>query len=75
MRRPLLALIAGLALAGAAAQAQSPAPPQPGGIDAGRLSEHVKILSSDAFEGRGPATEGEKKTLAYLIGQFSAIGL
>lgn len=45
------------------------------GIDAGRLSEHVRILASDDFEGRGPATEGERRTLAYLTAQFRALGL
>ncbi|MBA2935020.1 M28 family peptidase [Sphingomonas sp. CGMCC 1.13654] len=40
-----------------------------------RLSGHIRTLSSDAFEGRGPATAGETKTLAYLIQQFQAAGL
>jgi Zn-dependent M28 family amino/carboxypeptidase len=44
-------------------------------VDAARLSAHVKTLSSDAFEGRGPATEGERKTVAYLIEQMKAVGL
>jgi Zn-dependent M28 family amino/carboxypeptidase len=39
------------------------------------LSQHVKILSSDTFEGRGPNTAGEEKTIAYLIEQFKATGL
>ncbi len=39
------------------------------------LSQHVKILSSDAYEGRGPNTPGETKTVAYLIEQFKASGL
>ncbi len=39
------------------------------------LSQHVKILSSDAFEGRGPNTAGETKTVAYLIEQFKTSGL
>jgi len=40
-----------------------------------RLSQHVKTLGSDAFEGRGPATAGETKTVAYLSQQFAAAGL
>lgn len=44
-------------------------------FDAKRLSEEVKILSSDAFEGRGPATAGEEKTLEYVIGEMKAAGL
>src|SRR5690349_3498359 len=43
--------------------------------DPARLSQHVKTLSSDAFEGRGPATPGEQKTVAYLVEQMKAAGL
>jgi Zn-dependent M28 family amino/carboxypeptidase len=39
------------------------------------LSEHIKVLSSDAFEGRGPATPGEVKSVAYISQQFKAVGL
>jgi Zn-dependent M28 family amino/carboxypeptidase len=34
----------------------------------------VATLSSDEFEGRAPASEGEKKTLAYLTERFKALG-
>ncbi len=37
--------------------------------------KHIEVLSSDAFEGRAPGTEGEKKTLAYIEQQFRAAGL
>ena len=40
-----------------------------------KIAEHVKVLSSDAYEGRAPATEGEKKTVAYIIEQYKAAGL
>jgi len=40
-----------------------------------RLSRHVQTLGSDAFEGRGPATAGETKTIDYLSQQFAAAGL
>jgi Zn-dependent M28 family amino/carboxypeptidase len=40
-----------------------------------RLAQHVQTLGSDAFEGRGPATAGETKTVAYLSQQFAAAGL
>lgn len=43
-------------------------------VDPARLSQHVQVLASDAFEGRGPATPGEDKTVAYLIEQFTAAG-
>jgi len=45
------------------------------GIDADRFAEHVKILSSDEFEGRAPGTKGEELTLDYLVEQFRELGL
>ncbi|MDO9588026.1 MAG: M28 family metallopeptidase [Brevundimonas sp.] len=43
--------------------------------DAARLNEHVRVLASDEFEGRGVATPGEQLTVDYLVGQFQALGL
>ncbi len=40
-----------------------------------RLSDTVKTLSSDAFEGRGPATPAETKTIDYVVAQMKAAGL
>ncbi|KRG62089.1 peptidase M20 [Stenotrophomonas humi] len=48
------------------------APPK---FDGARISADVKELSSDAYEGRAPATAGEQKTVAYLSQQFAAAGL
>lgn len=44
-------------------------------IEAAQLSEHVRVLASDEFEGRAPGTAGEEKTVAYLIEQFKEIGV
>ena len=44
-------------------------------IDGSRLLEHIRVLASDEFEGRGPATRGEEKTVEYLVGQLQALGL
>ncbi|GAB3380363.1 M28 family metallopeptidase [Lysobacter fragariae] len=44
-------------------------------FDAKRLSEEVKVLGSDEFEGRGPATAGETKTVEYVIAQMKDAGL
>jgi hypothetical protein len=44
-------------------------------IDPARLSAHIKVLSSDDFEGRGPATAGETKSVDYIVGQMKAVGL
>ncbi len=44
-------------------------------FSAQRLSAEVKTLSSDAFEGRGPATPAEQKTIDYVVSQMKAAGL
>jgi Zn-dependent M28 family amino/carboxypeptidase len=44
-------------------------------FDAKRMSNDVKILSSDAFEGRGPNTAGEIKAIDYIIGQLKKAGV
>ena len=44
-------------------------------MSAESLLAHVKDLSADSMEGRGPATPGEEKTIAYLTRQFQALGL
>jgi Zn-dependent M28 family amino/carboxypeptidase len=62
-------------LAGAAIWAVFAAPALAADLEPAKIAEHVKVLSSDAFEGRGPATEGEKKTVAYISEQFKAAGL
>ncbi|MDP9421897.1 MAG: M28 family metallopeptidase [Pseudomonadota bacterium] len=59
-----------LLLASATAFAQS-AP----SFDPARLDAHIKTLSSDEYEGRGPATAGEQKTVAYLVQQLQAAGV
>jgi len=43
-------------------------------IEETRLSETVRVLASDEFEGRAPGTAGERKTVAYLIDQFKTLG-
>jgi len=40
-----------------------------------KVLDHIKVMASDAFEGRGPGTPGEEKTVAYLTDQFRAMGL
>ena len=62
------ALLAGLSVS-FAANAQAPA------FDAARLSEHIRILSADDFEGRGIATPAEQKVIDYVSQQFQAAGM
>ena len=44
-------------------------------VDATRMAEDVKVLSSDAFLGRGPATRGEELATNYLRDRLKAAGL
>ena len=65
----LLALAA-LALPGPAAAKEALAPMSPEA-----LSAITRELSSDAFEGRAPGTNGERRTVAYLIERLQAAGV
>jgi Zn-dependent M28 family amino/carboxypeptidase len=57
------------------ATAATPALAQTARFDATRLARHVQTLSADNFEGRGPATPAERKTVDYLVREFRAAGL
>ena len=74
--------------AGAAASVEVPAPPVanpntalPGEhgfgpeISAEDFAQHVRVLASDDFGGRAPGSEGEQKTVDYLVQQFQRLGL
>ncbi|HWA62643.1 MAG TPA: M28 family metallopeptidase [Caulobacteraceae bacterium] len=60
----LLASLSGASLAAA-----------PAGADMSRVSQDDRALASDDFQGRGPATPGEDKAVAYIIARFKAAGL
>ena len=47
----------------------------PGAPSPERLRADIVELSSDAYEGRAPGTEGEERTVRYLEEQFRAAGL
>ncbi len=89
-RHPLLCLAIATALAACQQQPATPAATAPAAatppsamaahtfspaIDPGDFVEHVKTLSSDAFEGRGPGTPGEDKSVEYIKSQMQRIGL
>ena len=57
------------------ALAVAPAGPAEGEITAARIAAHTKILSSDLFEGRAPATRGGDLTTPYLATQMALAGL
>jgi Zn-dependent M28 family amino/carboxypeptidase len=39
------------------------------------IAAHVRVLASDEYEGRLPATRGEEKTLAYITERFRSFGI
>jgi Zn-dependent M28 family amino/carboxypeptidase len=69
-------LFAFLALGLLAACASAPdGRPPAARIDPVRMSNMVRTLASDEYEGRAPGTAGEAKTVAYISEQFRLAGL
>src|SRR5262245_45644773 len=76
MIRPLLASLPAWLLGGVAASAAVvPPPPAAPQITAERLRGHVRFLSSDLLEGRGPATRGDALAQQYIAAQMEMAGL
>jgi len=67
-----LALCSGLSLLGAASDPTSQALKS---FSTDRLLDHIRVLSSDKFEGRGPGSHGEDLSIAYIQDQFRQLGL
>src|SRR5690606_36556984 len=44
-------------------------------IDPANITETVRTMASDQFQGRAPGTVGEERTVGYLIGRLQALGL
>ncbi|HVI48693.1 MAG TPA: M28 family metallopeptidase [Chitinophaga sp.] len=44
-------------------------------INAASFASHIKVLASDAFEGRKPFTRGEDSSIQYIAAQFKRLGL
>lgn len=44
-------------------------------VNADDILGHIKALSSDEYEGRGPGTKGEELTVKYITEQFQKLGL
>src|SRR3954471_17733138 len=70
-----LALVAGCATAPAPRTVAPTDPASFAPIQPERMSAIVRTLASNEFEGRGPGTPGEAKTIAYLTEQFRSLGL
>ena len=44
-------------------------------ISGDSMLKNIRVLASDEFEGRAPASPGEEKTIQFLVQQFTAMGL
>ncbi|QGP79924.1 M28 family peptidase [Sphingobium sp. CAP-1] len=66
-----LLLCASLLSSSALAMAAAPVPT----FDVARIANDIRTLASDAYEGRGPATRAEVKTIDYIAAQMQAAGL
>jgi Zn-dependent M28 family amino/carboxypeptidase len=73
--RLLLAAVSTVALLAGCATSDGAGSSALGQVDAVRLNETVRVLAGDDFEGRGPTTVGEEKTVAWIASQFEALGL
>ena len=70
-----LLLLVSCAPAPAPPAAAPPAGPAENEINAASLTAHLRMLSSDLFEGRAPSTRGGKLAEEYLATQMAALGL
>ena len=71
-----VAAICGLSIPRIAPAAASEANQSMGSdISAKRILDYIKVLSSDEYEGRAPASKGEKLTVGFLVKKFKALGL
>jgi len=61
-----------IVFSGAAALSASGASPA---FSGDRILGHIRVLSSAEFQGRGPGTLGEEKSVAYLSDSFRQFGL
>jgi len=44
-------------------------------MTANDILQHIKVLSADEFEGRGPGTRGEELSVKYITEQYQRLGL
>ncbi len=88
MKRFLYPVLSLAALLGLTLQAQQPAMPEvpaiagipaaarqaAASIDPGKIRAHVRFLSNDLLEGRGPGTRGGQLAAEYIATQFALAG-
>ena len=72
--KTILALASLAALSGSS---RGPSPPAAAlaSFSGDRILNHIRTLSSDEFEGRGPGSKGEQLTIKYLQDRYRSAGL
>lgn len=79
MRRVLTVVGMVFAISSGVAVAQLQLPPAvqaaEDSISADKIREHVRVLSSDEYEGRGPGIKGGEMAANYIAKQFASYGL
>jgi Zn-dependent M28 family amino/carboxypeptidase len=86
MKNAMRAILCGAALCAPACSSQAPPPgaatsasgptlAQLPDVDMTAVLAHTRTLSSDEFEGRAPGTDGERRTVDYLVSEFTKAGL
>src|SRR5579863_3845580 len=74
---PFKLILAVAAMAALSGCSRGPSPPGAAlaSFSGDRILGHIRTLSSDEFEGRGPGSQGEQLTIKYLEDQFRSAGL
>ena len=70
-------IVGAAVLSGLCSCSHGPSAPTAGlsSFSADRTLNHIRTLSSDEFEGRGPGSKGEQLTIKYLEDQYRSAGL
>jgi len=71
----LILAVATISLLSSCSRGQSPPKAALASFSGDRILNHIRILSSDEFEGRGPGSRGEQLTIKYVEDQFRSAGL
>ena len=77
LHRPvkIILAIASIAALSGCSRGQSPPTAALASFSGDRILNHIRVLSSDEFEGRGPGSNGEQLTIKYVEDQFRSAGL
>jgi Zn-dependent M28 family amino/carboxypeptidase len=77
LHRPVKIILAIASIAALSGCSRGPSPPTAAlaSFSGDRILNHIRVLSSDEFEGRGPGSKGEQLTIKYVEDQFHSAGL